>query len=109
MRLALWCTSYFTSFGGAAKVVNDLSNRFAARGIETFLIAGKSEPSRPPHYAPLDPAIRVYQNTFLNPFDYLRQPHLFVLRLVQYLIAATQVGFFLRKNKIDLVHLHFVS
>src|SRR5438445_4271766 len=111
MRLALWCTSYFAGFGGAEKVVNDLLNQFAARGIETFLIAGKSERSRPdnPHYAPLHPAARVYQNTFLNPFDYLRRPHVFVLRVFQYLTAATQVGFFLRKNKIDVVHLHFVS
>jgi glycosyltransferase involved in cell wall biosynthesis len=111
MRLALWCTSYFAGFGGAEKVVNDLLNQFAARGIETFLIAGKSERSRPdnPHYAPLHPAARVYQNMFLNPFDYLRRPHVFVLRVFQYLTAATQVGFFLRKNKIDVVHLHFVS
>ncbi len=111
MRLAVWCTSYFTGFGGAEKVVNDLLNRFAARGIETFLIAGKSERSRPyhPHHAPLDSAVRVYQNRFLNPFDDLRRPHLFVLRLFQYLIAAIQVGLFLRRNKIDVVHLHFVS
>jgi glycosyltransferase involved in cell wall biosynthesis len=111
MRLALWCTSYFAGFGGAEKVVNDLSNRFAARGIETFLIAGKSEGPGPenPHYAPLHPAVRIYQNTFLNPLDDLRRPHVFVLRIFQYFIAAIQAGFFLRKNKIDVVHLHFVS
>ena len=111
MRLALWCTSYFSGFGGAEKVVNDLLNRFAARGIETSLIAGKTEHSHShnPHYAPLDRKVRVYQNTFLNPFDYLRRPHVFIWRFFQYLTAALQVGFFLRKNKIDLVHLHFVS
>ncbi|MGH7834764.1 MAG: glycosyltransferase family 4 protein [Candidatus Binatia bacterium] len=111
MRLALWCTSYFAGFGGAEKFVNDLLNRFAARGIETFLIAGESERSSPdnPRYAPLYPAVRIYQNTFLNPFDYLGRPHVFVLKLFQYITAAIQVGFFLRKNKIDVVHLHFVS
>jgi glycosyltransferase involved in cell wall biosynthesis len=111
MRLALWCTSYFAGFGGAEKLVNDLLNRFAARGIATFLIAGRSGRSRPenPHYAPLDPAVRIYQNAFVNAFDDLRRPHIFVLRLFQYLAAAIQVGIFLRKNKIDVVHLHFVS
>jgi len=111
VRLVLWCTSYFTGFGGAEKVVNDLSNRFAARGIETFLIAGKSEDSRPNdlQYAPLHPAVRVYQNTFRNAFDDLRRPHVFVLSLFQYITAAIQVGLYLRKNKIDMVHLHFVS
>ena len=76
MRLALWCTSYFAGFGGAEKLVNDLLNRFAARGIETFLIGGKSERSDPdnPHYAPLHPAVRIYQDTFLNAFDHLRRP-----------------------------------
>jgi glycosyltransferase involved in cell wall biosynthesis len=111
MRLALWCTSYFAGFGGAEKFVNDLLNRFAARGIETFLIAGETERSSPenPHYAPLHPAVRIYQSAFLNPFDDLRRPHVFVLRLFQYVAAAIRVGFFLRKNKIDVVHLHFVS
>src|ERR1043166_8844725 len=111
MRLALWCTSYFSSVGGVEKVGNDLLNRFAAGRIETFLIAGNSECPRsgPPQFAPLDSAVRIYQNTFLNPFDYLRRPLLFLRTLFQYCAAAIQVGCFLHKNKIDVVHLHFVS
>lgn len=111
MRLALWCTSYFVGFGGVEKIVNDLTNQLATRGKETFLIAGKSRHSAPDRtqYVPLHPAVRIYQNTFVNPFDYLRRPHVFVSRLFQYLTAAVQVGLYLRKNRIDLVHLHYVS
>src|SRR5262245_8138738 len=111
MRLALWCTSYFAGFGGAEKLVNDLLDRFAERGIELFLIAAKSEQCREdnPHYAALHPAVRVYQDTFLNAFDYLHRPHRFLWKFFQYLKAAIQVGFFLHKNRIEVVHLHFVS
>ena len=111
MRLALWCTSYFVGLGGVEQMVNDLSNQLAARGKETHLIAGKPGRSVPErkHLEPLHPAVRIYQNTFVNPFDYLRRPLVFVSRLFQYLTAAVQLGFYLRKNRIDLIHLHYVS
>src|SRR5215471_899834 len=111
MRVALWCGSYFKSFGGAEKVVNDLLNRFAALGLKLFLIANESHQHQTdnPHYQPLHPSITVYQNSFANPFDYLNQPFVFVLRLLQYLKASLQLPFFLRRNEIEIIHLHFVG
>ena len=111
MRLALWCGSYFKGFGGAEKVVNDLLNRFADLGIDTFLIASNSDRQQThnPHYEPLHPRITVYQNSFANPFDYLNQPFIFILRLIQYFKAALQLRSFLRRNNIQIIHLHFVG
>ena len=111
MRLALWCGSYFKGFGGAEKVVNDLVNRFAELGIETFLIANKSDQRQTdnPHYEPLRPDITVYRNSFSNPFDDLNRPWVFIWRLIQYCKAALQLRSFLRQNSIQIIHLHFVG
>jgi glycosyltransferase involved in cell wall biosynthesis len=111
MRLALWCTNYFRGFGGAEKFVNDLLNGFADRGTDLFLIAGRSGPGQRdnPHYEPLHPKVRIYQNDFSNPFDSLKAPLIFPLRLAQYLKAAAQLWRFFRRSRLDLVHLHFVG
>jgi glycosyltransferase involved in cell wall biosynthesis len=111
VRLAFWCTSYIAGFGGAEKMVNDLLNRLVTRDKQIFLVAREprdGEPVSDP-YAPLHPAVSVYRNSFANPFDDLRRPYMFFVRWMQYLKAAIQVGLYLRRNRIELVHLHYVS
>ena len=111
MRLALWCGSYFKGFGGVEKVVNDLLNRFAELGIDVYLIADSfdREQTNNVHYERLNPKVKIYQNTFSNPFDYFKQPLIFILRLFRYCKAAIQLLSFLRENQIQVVHLHFVN
>ncbi len=111
MRLAVWCSSYFKGFGGVEKVVNDLLNRFAELGIDTYLIANSFDQKQTNniHYERLNPKVTIYQNTFSNPFDYLKQPLIFILRLFRYFKAAVQLWGFLRRNQIQIIHLHFVS
>jgi glycosyltransferase involved in cell wall biosynthesis len=111
MRLALWNTNYFRRFGGAEKAVHNLLNRFSQLGIETYLIADRSNPPRGhnPFFGPLQPGVKIHQGNFVNPWDSLHKPLIFVSRLLKYLDAAFRFGVFLRRHRTDIVHLHYVS
>lgn len=111
MRLAIWNTNYFRRFGGAEKAVHNLANRFTELGIETFLIANNTNGNQGSNqfFEPLNTKVKIYQNTFTNPWDNLNNPFLFVSKFIQYLKAALHFFYFLRQNKIPLIHLHYVS
>jgi L-malate glycosyltransferase len=111
MRLAIWNTNYFRGFGGAEKAVTNLVNCFSQLGIETFLIANRFAKNQTCNqfFEPLHPSVKTYQNSFPNPWDFTDRPFRFMVKLLQYLKAATQFAFFLRRNNIQIIHLHYVS
>jgi glycosyltransferase involved in cell wall biosynthesis len=111
MRLALWNTNYFRGFGGAEKAVHNLANRFSQLGIETYLIAERPNPPRIDNhfFGPLHPAVKVYQGTFANPWDWSHQPLTFLSRVFRYLNAAFRFCIFFRRHQTHIIHLHYVS
>ena len=111
MRLALWSTSYFKGFGGAEKVVNDLLIHFSQLGIESFLITNRlnKKQKNSKFFEPLNPKVKIYQNTFPNPLLFTNRPLVFIFKIFQYLKASIQFGFFLHKNRIEVIHLHLVN
>jgi glycosyltransferase involved in cell wall biosynthesis len=111
VRLAIWNTNYFRGFGGAEKAVTDLVNRFNELGIETFLIANKFAKNQASNqfFEPLHPSVKTYQNSFTNPWDFTHKPARFIAKLLQYLKATINFTFFLHRNKVQIIHLHYVS
>jgi glycosyltransferase involved in cell wall biosynthesis len=111
MQLAIWNTNYLTRFGGAERAVHNLLNRFSELGIQTFLITRRSAADRVSNrfFGPLHPNVEIYQDDFDNPWDFSRQPLVFVSKLFKYLKSAVHLFFFLRRNNIQIVHLHYVS
>jgi len=111
MRLAIWNTNYFRGFGGAEKAVTNLVNCFSQLGIETFLIANRFVKNQTYNqfFEPLHPSVKTYQDSFANPWDSTDKPFRFVGKLLQYLKAAIQFACFLHRNKIQIIHLHYVS
>ncbi|HEY3306280.1 MAG TPA: glycosyltransferase family 4 protein [Candidatus Binatia bacterium] len=111
MRLAIWNTNYARHYGGAESAVHQLLNRFAELGIETFLFTHDSDIHHAAghFFEPLNSGVKVYQNSFCNPWDFLHRPVVFAVKFLKYLKAAVQLGFFLRRNKIHVIHLHYVS
>lgn len=111
MRIAFWSTSYFKSFGGAERIVNDILRHLSVLNIELFLIADKIRKGQLNncYFEPLPVKVRVYQNTFPNPLLFQNQPVVFVFKLLIYIKASSQLAFFFLRNKIDIVHLHLVN
>ena len=111
MQLAIWNTNYLTRFGGAERAVHNLLNRFSELGIQTFLITRRSAADRVSNrfFGPLHPNVEIYQDDFDNPWDFSRQPLVFVSKLFKYFKSAVHLFFFLRRNNIQIVHLHYVS
>jgi L-malate glycosyltransferase len=111
MQLAIWNTNYLTRFGGAERAVHNLLNRFSELGIQTFLITRRSAADRVSNrfFGALHPNVQIYQDDFDNPWDFSRQPLVFVSKLFKYLKSAVHLFFFLRRNNIQIVHLHYVS
>ena len=111
MRIALWNTNYFKGIGGSEKVVNELLNQFAASGIETFLIANRwrYNDHQHPYFGRLNPKVTVYLNTFPNPLLATRKPLKMVQQVLLYAKASLQLISFLKKSKLHVMHLHFVS
>ena len=111
MTLAIWNTNYLTGFGGAERAVHNLLNRFSELGLHAFLITRRSGTELPFNrfFGPLHPNVTIYQDDFDNPWDFSDRPLVFASRLFKYLKAAVHFLFFLRRNKIQIVHLHYVS
>ncbi len=111
LKIAFWSSSYFRGFGGAEKIVNDilLSPKMAV--FKRHLIAERVQQSQANShfFRPLPPGVSIYQNTFCNPLLARNHPLLFLIRLLKYFKAAIQLGFFFRREKIDIVHLHMVN
>ena len=111
MRLALWNTNYFRRFGGAEKAVHNLANQFGQLGVETYLIAARPNKPRMENefFGPIHPAVKIYQGSFVNPWDSLHQPLNFLLTFLKYLNAAFRFIFFFRRHRTHIIHLHYVS
>ena len=111
MRLALWSTSYLSGFGGAEKIVNDLLNHYSKFDIESFLITNgtKGKQGKNKYFEPLDPRVKIYNNTFPNPLLSINNPAVFFYKIFQYFKASIQLACFLQKNKIEVIHLHLVN
>ena len=94
MKVALWNTSYFEGVGGAEKAVNELLNEFSRRGLDVCLIAKKVKQKQTNNefLEPLAPNIKVYQDAFEAPLDDIRQPLIFILKLLKYFKAT--IGLF---------------
>jgi len=109
--LAIWNTNYFVKFGGAERAVHNLLNRFSKLGLETFLITNNSGAEQVCNrfFEPLHPKVKIYQNSFANPWDFSNQPLIFTSKLVDYVKASFHFVFFLRRHRIQIVHLHYVS
>jgi len=111
MRLAIWNTNYFRKYGGAEKAVNYLLNRFNDLGIETTLIANRFKVYQRNNefFKPLHSNVKIYQNTFYNPWDSSENPFIFILKFLKYIKAALQLTFFFKRNRFQIIHLHYVS
>lgn len=111
LKIAFWSSSYFRGFGGAEKIVNDILLSPKMSGFKRYLISEKVQQSQADSdfFRPLPPEVRIYQNTFCNPLLARHRPVLFLIRLLKYFKAAIQLGFFFRREKINIVHLHMAN
>jgi len=112
MKIAFWNSSYLNGIGGAEKFVNDLLNYYSRKEIkQLFLITNKSPNKQKVNalFQPLPGNVKVYCNSFYNPLLSIKQPLIFFIKLFFYFKAAVQFGFFLKKNKIQIIHLHLVN
>ena len=110
-RLFIWNTNYFRRFGGAERAVHNLLNRFCELGFETYLIAQQTVPSRQHNefFGPLDQGVKIYQEDFVNPWDSSNGPLGFIPKLLRYLKASFHFGAFIRGQRPQIIHLHYVS
>lgn len=111
LKIAFWSSSYFRGFGGAEKIVNDILRSPKMAPFKSYLITERVHPPQAdsPFFRTLPSGIRIYQNTFTNPLLAQRRPLSFLIRLLKYFKASIQLGFFFRREKIDIVHLHMVN
>lgn len=111
MRIALWSTGYFKGFGGAEKVVNDILNHLDLPDAQLFLIGdqAKHNPAGNEFFSPLPAKVYIYQNTFPNPLLSKSNPLVFIWKILLYLKASIQLAYFLRRHKVQIIHLHLVN
>jgi glycosyltransferase involved in cell wall biosynthesis len=111
LKVVLWNTSYLKAVGGAEKVVHDLAHEFDARGLKTFVIADKPrQPSvRSTAFSSLGPTVEVYADDFRYPFSRSPNPFAILADSVRYLGSVARLFSYFRRNRFDIIHLHYIN
>jgi len=110
MKIAFWNSGFFGGYGGAELCTAELINTLAGRGETCFLLANTPGPaisSILPH--DLDERIVVRRGAFHNPLEQKKNPIVFLYRVFRYLISACSLLAWLIRQRVDVIHLHFVS
>jgi len=110
MIIAHWDSSFFREFGGAEFHTAEVLNALARRGETCFLVACTPNTQEGLSFSPqLDREIGVHLGSFQNPLECRNNPFRFLIQLVSYMASACRFVAWLRKNRVDVIHQHFVG